>query len=131
MNTEKLKIGDKIDMLTIVSFEQKKQNGHSYILWHCVCECGCTRELRTNVIRMQRRSLLSCGCATEKQYNNDLPRGQKTADPTSYEIYLRCLEIRESWTDEERERRFLRKAEEWTVPICRKGVTHGPSTDFS
>jgi len=40
-------------------------------------------------------------------------------DPTPEEIVARSAEVRERWSDEERERRAVGKPEAWGVPLVR------------
>lgn len=44
--------------------------------------------------------------------------GTKSEDPTADEIRELCAEIRQHWSDDERQRRTGFRLAEWELPVC-------------
>lgn len=93
MKHGKLRIGDKIDHLTIEGSRRAGSGAELYVIWICRCECGLIRETRTSVLRMERRHPLSCGCKGHGRKKPRLQLREKHRDPTRLEIAEECLQI--------------------------------------
>lgn len=104
MRHPKLKIGDRVDMLLIVGSRKTGQSNKTVVYWAVQCDCGRTREMRTNHIRMARAAVkVSCGCLRKKTASQQLAiararigmQERDDRDPTPLEIAEECLRIHE------------------------------------
>lgn len=60
MEKEKISIGYRVGMLTVISETSQRKNG--YMIWTCRCDCGGEIQLDTRCL--QRGTVTSCGCSS-------------------------------------------------------------------
>ena len=113
MKHPKLKVGDRVDMLLITGSRKTGQSNKTVVYWSVQCDCGRTREMRTNHIRMPRAVVkVSCGCLKKKTAAQQMAiarsrigmQERDSRDPTPLEIAEECLRIHEDANREPPER---------------------------
>lgn len=101
------KVGDRIDLLTILSLRKINEgNRKSVMIWLVACDCGREPfEMRTNAIKVKKeRGNASCGCTRIRKPKvgrrscikraHEMIEEMDARDPTPEQIYERCKEIR-------------------------------------
>ncbi len=94
-----MQVGDRVGMLVIKGVRRVVSPcGTSQMMWLVECDCGATRDMRTNHIRRHRDSVpVSCGCEGRRARKRNAAKARSfiagARDPTPLEIAERCLDV--------------------------------------
>lgn len=83
------KLGQKFGRLTVVSEAPRKGRGKSgcgRIYWHCICECGGEKDIRSD----QWGKIFSCGCLQIEAVRNNIVHGESRTP--LYRVRTRMLQ---------------------------------------